>query len=62
MNVLIDKLVHLAGPPSANEIDLDTGLLAHFTLGGLIKSLEGLMPSSGDSPSPTVWVLFSLDE
>ena len=62
MNVLIDELVHLAGPPSAYEIDLDSGLLAHFTLGGLIESLEGLVPSSGDRPSPTVWVLFSLDE
>ena len=62
MNVLIDKLIDLARPPSADEIDLDTRLLAHFALCGLIESLEGLVPPSRDRPSPTIWVFLSLDE
>lgn len=62
MNVLVDELVYLAGPPPADEIDLDSGLLAHFALGGLIESLERLMPPTRDRPSPTVWVFLSLDE
>ena len=62
MNVLVDELVDLAGPPPADEIDLDTGLLTHFTLGGLIESLERLVPTSRDRPSPTVGVFLSLDE
>ena len=62
MNVLVDELVDLARPPSAYEFDLDAGLLAHFALCGLIESLEGFVPPSRDCPSPTVWVLLSLDE
>ena len=62
MNMLVDELIDLAGPPSADEIDLDTGLLTHFTLGGLIESLERLVPTSRDRPSPAVGVFLSLDE
>ena len=62
MNVLVDELVDLAGPPPADEIDLDTSLLAHFALGGLIESLERLVPASRYRPSPTVWVFLPLDE